>query len=135
VDRSLCVAYSLVIKAGARGEIEKLHIKQFKDTLDVQFNVNILQLLKDEEWLLEGVGFGKLQELNLIPSLENPVKVKDVYEAFLRYNDKPMITGVQAVQNSLLRLCNGNQVAIATGQPGNWGKIILGETPFGFDVT
>jgi len=135
VDRSLCVAYSLIIKAGARGEIEKLHVKQFKDTIDVQFNVNILQLLKDEEWLLEGVGFGKLQELNLIPTIENPVKVKDVYEAFLRYNDKPMITGVQAIQNSLLRLCNGKQVAIAQGEPGNFTKIFLGTGVPYFDVT
>lgn len=46
-----------------------------------------------------------------------------------------MLTGIQAIQNSLLCLCNGNLVAIATGQPGSWGKIVLGETPFGFDVT
>jgi len=117
------------------GKIEKLHIKQFRDTIDIQFNANIIQYLKDEEWLLDGVGFGMLQSNGLIPTIENPVKVKDLYEAFLRYNDKPMITGVSAIQNSLLRLCNGNQVAIATGQPGNWGRIIMGETPFGFDVT
>lgn len=135
VDKSISVAYCLVVKAAAMGKIEKLHIKNFRDTIDIQFNANILQQLKDEEWLLEGVGYGKLQELNLMPTLDNPVKVKDVYEAFLRYNDKPMLTGVQAIQNSLLRLCNGNLVAIATGQPGNWGKIVMGETPFGFDVT
>lgn len=135
VDKSISVAYCLVVKVGAMGKIEKLQIRQFKDTIDVQFNANILPQLKDEEWLLEGVGFGKLNELHLIPSVDNPVKVKDVYEAFLRYNDKPMITGVTAIQNSLLRLCNNNQVAIASGQPGNWGKIVLGETPFGFDVT
>ena len=57
VDRSICIAYSLIIKAGAKGEIEKLQIKQFKEIIDVQFNINILELLKDEEWLLEGVGF------------------------------------------------------------------------------
>lgn len=135
VDRSICIAYSLVIKAGVKGEIEKLYIKQFKDIIDVQFNINILQLLKDEEWLLEGVGFGKLQEVNLIPTVENPVRVKDIYEAFLRYNDKPMITGVQAIQTSLLRLCNGRQVAVAQGESGNFTKIYLGEgIPF-FDVT
>jgi len=135
IDRSLCVAYSLIIKAGAKGTIEKLQIRQFKDTIDLQFNSNILQLSKDEEWLLEGVGFGLLQNNGLIPTVESPVKVKNLYEAFLRFNDKPMITGLQAIQNSLLRLCNGKQVAIATGQPDNWSKIILGETPFGFDVT
>ncbi len=135
VDKSISVAYCLVVKAGAMGKIEKLHIKQFRDTIDVQFNANILQQLKDEEWLLEGVGFGLLQSNGLIPTVDNPVKVKDLYEAFLRYNDKPMIAGISAVQNSLLRLCNGNQIAIAVGQPGNFGKIIMGETPFGFDAT
>ncbi len=135
VDKSISIAYCLVVKAGTMGKIEKLHIKQFRDTIDIQFNANIIQQLKDEEWLLEGVGFGMLLSNGLIPTTENPVKVKDLYEAFLRYNDKPMITGVPAIQNSLLRLCNGNQVAIATGQPGNWGRIIMGETPFGFDVT
>jgi len=135
IDRSICVAYSLIIKAGAKGVIEKLHIKQFKDTIDVQFNANIIQLLKNEEWLLEGVGFGLLQTHGLIPTVENSVKVKDLYEAFLRFNDKPMITGLSAIQNSLLRLCNGKQVAIAQGEPGNFTKIYLGEgVPF-FDVT
>jgi hypothetical protein len=135
VDRSVCVAYSLIVKAGAKGQIETLHIKQFKDSIDLQFNANILQLLKDEEWLLDGVGFGMLQTQGLIPSPETPVKVKDLYEAFLRYNDKPMVTGVQAIQNSLLRLCNGKQVAIAQGEPGNFTKIYLGTgVPF-FDVT
>lgn len=135
VDKSICIAYSLIVKSGARGEIKKLNVKQFKETIDVQFNTNIIQLLKDEEWLLEGVGQGFLQSIGLFPTLENPVKVADVYEAFLRYNDKPMITGLQAIQNSLIRMCNGRQAAITSGEPGNWGKIVLGETPFGFDVT
>lgn len=117
------------------GKMEKLHIKQFRDTIDVQFNANILQHLRDEEWLLESLIFGLLQSNGLIPTDDNPVKVKDLYEAFLWYNDKPMMAGFSAVQNSLVRLCNGNQVAIAIGQPGNFGKIITGETPFGFDVT
>lgn len=77
----------------------------------------------------------KLQEINLILTAKNPAKVKKVYETFLRYNDKPMVTGVQAIQNSLLRLCNGKQVAIAQGEPGNFTKIYLGTgVPF-FDVT
>jgi hypothetical protein len=135
VDRSVCVAYSLIVKAGAKGQIETLHIKQFKDSIDLQFNANILQLLKDEEWLLDGVGFGMLQMQGLIPSPETTVKVKDLYEAFLRYNDKPMVTGVQAIQNSLLRLCNGKQVAIAQGEPGNFTKIYLGTSVPFFDVT
>jgi hypothetical protein len=135
VDKSICVAYSLVVKAGAKGTIEKLNIRQFRETIDIQFNANILHQLKDEEWLLEGVGFGLLQANGLIPTIDNPIKTKDLYEAFLRYNDKPMITGTDAIQNSLLRFCNGNQVAIATGEPGNFGKIYLGESiPF-FDVT
>ncbi len=58
MDKSISLAYCLVVKAGSMGKIEKLHIKQFRDTIDIQFNSNIIQLLKDEEWLLDGVGFG-----------------------------------------------------------------------------
>lgn len=135
VDKSICVAYCLVIKSRPHGAIDKLHIKQFRDTIDIQFNANILQQLKDEEWLLDGVGYGLLHSNGLIPTVENPIKVKELYEAFLRYNDKPMISGPAAIQNSLLRLCSGNQVAIATGELGNFTKIFLGEqVPF-FDVT
>jgi len=135
VDKSICVAYCLVIKPRPHGAIDKLHIKQFRDTIDIQFNANILQQLKDEEWLLEGVGFGLLHSNGLIPSPENPVKVKELYEAFLRYNDKPMITGPSAIQNSLLRLCTGKQIAIAIGEPGHFSKLFFGEqVPF-FDVT
>lgn len=135
VDKSICVAYCLIIKAKPHGAIDKLHIKQFRETIDVQFNSNIIQQLKDEEWLLDGVGYGLLNSNGLIPTTDSPVKVKDLHDAFLRYNDKPMISGSQAIQNSLLRLCNGNQVAIAIGEPGNFGKIYLGENVPFFDVT
>lgn len=135
VEKSICVAYCLIVKSKPHGTIDKIHVKQFKETIEIQFNTNILQQLKDEEWLIEGVGYGLLKSNNLIPDENNSVKVKDLYEAFLRYNDKPMISGAQAVQNSLLRLCTGNQVAIATGEPGNFGKIYMGDiVPF-FDVT
>ncbi|MDX8340543.1 DUF499 domain-containing protein [Draconibacterium sp. IB214405] len=135
IEKSISVAYSLIIKAGTKGTIEKIKIAQFRDTLDVQFNSNIIQQLKDEEWLIDGVGFGILKTHGLIPTVETPVKVKEVYEAFLRYNDKPMISSIDALQTSLLRFCNGNQLAIAQGEKGNWTKIYLGQSPFGFDVT
>lgn len=135
VDKSICVAYCLVIKPRPHGTVDKLFIKQFRDTIDVQFNVNILQQLKEEEWLLEGVGFELLKSNGLIPEVDNSIRVKDVYEAFLRYNDKPMVTGADAIQKSLLKLCNGNMVAIAIGEPGNFGKVYLGENVPYFDVT
>ncbi len=95
VDKSISIAYCLVVKAGTMGKIEKLHIKQFRDSIDIQFNANIIQQLKDEEWLLEGVGYGLLQSNGLIPTVDNPVKVK------FRTSSNLMVTSLLLIQQRL----------------------------------
>lgn len=115
-ESSIVVAYSIVAKHTSKG-IEKLILNQgeFKDNLDAQISTNILQRLKDEEWLLSSVGLGLLRTNNLIPTVENPIKANDVYEAFLRFDDKPMISGAEAIKSSLDRYCVQGEFAIATG--------------------
>lgn len=90
-------AYSKVIKYGIKKGIELLALKQFKDSLDAQINQNMIHALKDEEWLLESVGLGTLKNNNLLPAAGNTVRIKDVYEAFLRFDDIPMIVGKEAI--------------------------------------
>ena len=99
---SLVAAYSIVVKYSVKNGFEKLLLRQFKDSLDSQINKNVISTLKEEEWLLDSVGLGILRNNNLLPTVENPIKTKDVYEAFIRFDDKPMISGVSAVQTSLL---------------------------------
>lgn len=135
VSSAICTAYSVVIKHSVKEGFQRLVVRDFKESLDLQVNISILQMLKNEEWLLEGIGRNTLVNNNLFPSLERPVRVRDVYEAFLRYDDKPMISGAAAVQNSLLRFCQSGELAIAAGEEGNWGQIYYKEQPPFFDVT
>ena len=62
----------------------------------------IIKVYEDEEWLLEMVGLNLLKNNNLLPTIDSPIKTRDVYETFLRFDDKPMITGTDAVSKSLL---------------------------------
>ncbi len=115
-ESSIVVAYSIIAKHTSKG-IEKLILNQgeFRDNLDAQISTNILQRLKDEEWLLSSVGLGLLRTNNLLPIFETPVKANDVYEAFLRFDDKPMITGPGAIKDSIDRYCGQGEFAIANG--------------------
>jgi hypothetical protein len=103
--------------------------------LDSQINNNIISALKEEEWLLGSVGLSILRSNNLLPTVENPVKTKDVYEAFIRYDDKPMITGVNAIQDSLLRFCINGDFCIASGDGKEFSNIFYKESVPFFEVT
>lgn len=135
VSSSIVSAYSLVTKYSSKYSLDFIVLRQFKETIDIQINVTVLELLKQEEWLLDAVGLGTLRKNNLLPDETNSIKAKDIYEAFIRYDDKPMISSYRAVQESLLKYCNNGDLAIASGEPGKWNRIFYKEqVPF-FDVT
>lgn len=134
-DTSLVSAYSILAKHSVTNGVERLVIKQFKDSLDIQINSNVITALKDEEWLLESVGLGTLKSNNLLPSPEQPVKTNDVFEAFLRFDDKPMITGQEAVTKSLLRYCVNGEYCIAAGDGKEFTKFFFQENVPFFEVT
>ena len=67
--------------------------------------------------------------------MDNPIKTKDVYEAFIRFDDKPMITGINAVQESLLRFCINGDFCIASSDGKEFTKIFYKETVPFFEVT
>jgi hypothetical protein len=132
-DSSLVVAYAVVVKHTAKAGLQTLALKQFRDSLDAQINHNLLSALKEEEWLLDSVGYNTLRQHNLLPTPEQSVKARDVYEAFLRFDDKPMISGVQALANSLQRYCSENYFCIASGDGTVFNKYYLGESVPFFD--
>ncbi len=133
-ESSLVSAYSIMIKYSAKSGIETIVMKQFKDSIDSQIINNITNTLKEEEWLLDAVGLSTLRNNNLLPTIENAIKTKDIYEAFLRFDDKPMITGKEAVSRSLQKYCANGEFCIATGDGSNFTRYYLQETiPF-FDV-
>ena len=134
VEGALVSAYNMVCKHSVKNGIQVLPLKQFRDSLDTQISTNVVAALKDEEWLLESVGLNTLRNNNLLPTAEHALRVKDVYEAFLRFDDKPVITHSSAVSQSLLRYCQNGEYCIAAGDGTNFSKYYLGETVPFFDV-
>lgn len=134
-ESSIVTAYSIIVKYSAVNGINKLLVQQFTDSLDNQINGNITNLLKEEEWLLDNIGLGVLRSNNLIPTADQQtIKVKDVYEAFLRFDDKPMIISHEAVSRSIQRYSLNNEICVATGDGVSFTKYFIGQQiPF-FDV-
>lgn len=133
-DSALVTTYATISKFSVKNGCESIQLKQFKDSIDNQINTNIIEILKSEEWLLENIGLNLLRNNNLLPTEAAPVKARDVYETFLRFDDKPMITGTEAVSKSLLRYCSNNEFSIASGDGKEFTKYYLGETVPFFDV-
>lgn len=134
-ESSLVVTYSNVYKFSVKEGYQILPLKQFKDSIENQINTNVIDLLRDEEWLLSSLGLNLLKTNNLLPSVLVPIKVKDVYEAFLRFDDKPLITGPEAIATSLQRYCTNGEFSIASGDGKNYSRFFLHETVPFFDVT
>lgn len=133
-DSSLVVAYAVVVKHTAKAGLQTLALKQFSNSMDMQVVQHLIPALKEGEWLLDGVGYNTLQRHNLLPGDDAPIKAIDVYEAFLRFDDKPMIISPDAVKTSLLRYCQENKLGIASGDGAAFTKYYIGEpVPF-FDV-
>ena len=133
-DSSLVTTFSTISKYSVKNGCQSIQLKQFKDSIENQINTNVLDLLKEEEWILDMVGLNLLSKNNLLPTIETPIKAKEVYETFIRFDDKPMITGVDAVSKSLLRYCTNNEFCIASGDGITFNKYYLGETVPFFDL-
>jgi hypothetical protein len=134
LEGAIVAAYSIVVKYSAKKGADVLQVRQFRESIDNQINTNIINALKEEEWLLDAVGLSTLNINNLLPTVDVSIKSKDVYEAFLRFDDKPMITGKEAVSRSLQRYCTNGEFCIATGDGKAFSRYFLRETiPF-FDV-
>jgi predicted AAA+ superfamily ATPase len=132
--QALAAAYALVVKYSAKHGLARLIVKHYADSLDRQINTHIIDQLKEEEWLLEAVGLNTLRKNNLLPTPERAVNVKDLYEAFLRFDDKPMLTGPDAIAKSLSRYCYNGEFCIATGDGQHFTKFFFQENVPFFDV-
>ncbi|MGC2238487.1 MAG: DUF499 domain-containing protein [Pyrinomonadaceae bacterium] len=134
VETALVNAYSTVLKFSVKNGFQTLSVKQFRETFDEQINNNIFESLKNEEWLLDSIGMGTLRNNNLLPTEEQSIKVRDIYEAFIRFDDKSMITNPQAVQKSLLKYCVEGAFCIAFGDGKEFTQYYLKENVPFFDV-
>jgi hypothetical protein len=133
-ESSIVTAYSLLVKYSVKEGASVLNLGQFSDSIDSQINKNVMEALKNEEWLLESVGLATLRNNNLIPDKGYSLKAKDVYEAFIRFDDKPMVTGKDAVSRSLQKYCSNGEFCIAAGDGKQFTRhYYKGPVPF-FDV-
>jgi hypothetical protein len=134
IDNALAAAYSVVAKHSASGGIESLRLKTTGENLQAHITKHLPEALKAEEWLLESIGEQTLRNANLFPMPEHPVRVRDIFEAFLRYDDKPMITGKGAVQSSLERYCRDGRFCIASGDGTEFTRYYFQESVPSFSV-
>ncbi|MBS1794111.1 MAG: DUF499 domain-containing protein [Acidobacteria bacterium] len=133
VETALVSAYSSLLKYSVKNGFETLVVQEFRESLDSQISTNVPKALKSEdaEWLLETVGMTTLRRHNLLPTVEQSIRVKDLYEAFIRFDDKPMITDSDAVRKSLLKYCYEGVFCIASGDGKEFTKYYLKENvPF-----
>ncbi len=119
----LVQAYSVVLKHSAKEGIHRYNIQEPSRDLSTLISINLPSKLKEEEWLLDTVGRKTLADNNLLPSVETPIPVKIVYEAFLKYDDKPMISGPEAIERSVRKYCEVGLFNVAVGTGENWDKI------------
>ena len=134
MQRELVTAYGSIHKYSASKGIQTYEVRQFAESLDRQISINIYAKLKDEELLLESIGLNTLRKNNLLPVDGNPVQVTRVVEAFIRFDDKPMITDRSAVKDSLTKYCYNKQFAIASRSSKGWTQMFFGNTVPMFDV-
>jgi len=134
MQRELVTAYNQVHKYSASKGMDTIELKQFSDSLDRQISTNLFDKLKEEEYLLESVGHNTLKKNNLLPENDKPIQTNQVLEAFLRYDDKPMVVSKYAVQDSLTKYCYNKQFAIASKSETDWTNMYFGETIHMFEV-
>jgi hypothetical protein len=123
LEDSMIQAYSVVLKHSAKEGINRYNLQEPAHDLSNLISVTLPSKLKEEEWLLDTVGRKTLADNNLLPTVDNPVSVKLVYEAFLKYDDKPMISGPDAIERSVLKYCEQGLFNVGVGTPGDWTKI------------
>ena len=126
LEDALVQAYSVVLKHSAKEGIHRYNIQDPSRDLSTLISINLPSKLKEEEWLLDSIGRKTLADNNLLPTVETPIPVKLVYEAFLKYDDKPMISGPEAIERSVRKYCEVGVFNVAVGTSGDWDKIYVG---------
>ena len=135
VDEALIRAYNVAIKFSAKEGIDSYELKNYASDFSSQIRQNLMSEIQEEEWVIKSIGRNLLDRINMLPEPGKNIQVKDLYETFLRFDDKPMITGPSAVIETVNRYCSNGVFNVAFGTPGKWSRIIQNDTiPF-LDVT
>lgn len=116
VENALVKAYCFALKYRAKDDkIESYQFKNYLSTLFSQINETVIKELDGdgEEWIIGTVGRGILDSMNMLPTVGHPILVKALYEAMLRFDDKPMITGCDAIENTIVKYSRNDVFRVA----------------------
>ena len=119
-------AYNNVVKC-VRDDLQTLEVTSFTSEFAAQLSVNTLQELHDNSWVLRRIGLNIINRNNLMPTVEKPVKVNDLYEAFLRFDDKPMILNAETITDTVNRYCEEGMWNVGTGAGEPYSRIYHNE--------
>ena len=111
IDSNLQSCYSLLLKPASKNDGILFSIPQVSNSV---WEGQIISILENEGVLIDSLGMKLLQDHSLFPSEDKPISSKDLYEAFLRYDDKPMITGFQAILKTIERYTGTGDLCIAS---------------------
>jgi hypothetical protein len=123
-NKALIGAYSVVIRYSARNGFARYDLTSFANDLTVQIRSNMMEELVKENWILKSIGCRTLDVNNLMPAVGKPVKLNDIFEAFLKFDDKPMILGPETVTACANDNCQKGHFNIAQSTDGNVFKNI-----------
>ena len=119
-------AYNTVVKC-ERDTLKTQEINSFASEFAAQISVNTLNELHENGIVLRKIGLNIINRNGLMPTVEKPVKVNDVYEAFLRFDDKPMILNAEAITDTVNRYCEEGMWNVGTGAGEPYSRIYHNE--------
>lgn len=115
-------AYNTVVKC-VRDNLQTQEIVSFASEFASQISVNTLNELHENGWVLRRIGLNIINRHGLMPTVEKPVKVYDLYDAFLRFDDKPMILNAEAITDTVNRYCEEGMWNVGTGAGAPYSRI------------
>lgn len=134
VDQSILSAYSVVCRHQSKKGLTQIKFTSFNRDFANQVSSGLISLLKDEEWLLPTIGRGILIKNNLWPKEDVAINVQKIYESFLKYDDKPMIMGADAIIRSIQNFCHKRAIEVAVGKEGAYDRVYQQEDIIGLNV-
>jgi len=121
-NEQLIHAYNTVVKC-VRDDLQIQEIITFASEFAPQLTVNVLNELRENGMVLRRIGLNIINRNGLMPTVEKPVKVNDLYEAFLRFDDKPMILNADAITDTVNKYCEEGMWNVGTGAREPYSRI------------
>ncbi len=122
-DAALIKAYNMAAKYSVKNGLEWYELRSYAQDFSSQIKQNLMNELVEEEWIVKAIGRSVLSRNNLLPEIDHPISVQTLYEAFIRFDDKPMISSKEAIVNTVRQQCIRGLFNVGVGTAGNYTKI------------